>query len=273
MHALTYEWRRLTGLRSTWWVGVLVLAAGAAVELMTVRHLLGGAHDPVRAMTAAVPLLPLPLAALGAGAVGALSAGREARDPSLLPLVLSPWRRLRLLTAKLVLVAGYALALGLLTELGGLLLLRFARPDGRAMVGMLDRSPAPYQLAGFLALSVAAGWIGLLAAAVFRAAAAGMLAVLVVPVLVQPLGRIAARAAGRAGKAGASGAGGAGHGWHGLLPYGSGRGWVFGPLSGLRAAADTVPGTAALAAVAGAAVPVVLLLVGYLVLLPRRRGL
>jgi hypothetical protein len=262
MHALTYEWRRMTGLRSTWWIAVVVLAAGAAVELMTVRHLLGGTQDPVRVMTAAVPLLPLPLAALGVGAVGALSAGREARDPSLLPLLLSPWRRLRLLFAKLLLVAGYALVLGLLTEIGGLLLLRFARPDGQALIGTLDRAPAPYQLAGFLALSVAAGWIGLLAAAVFRAAAAGMLAVLVVPVLAQPLVRLAARSAeASAGTAG---------GWRTLLPYGSGRGWVFGPLSGFRAAAGTVPGAAAAAAVAGAAVPVLLLLIGYLLLLLRR---
>lgn len=78
MRVLAYEVRRLRGLRSTWLILAAVLLADAAVAAVLARQLpVGqlGTAAAVRCVTAVVPLLPLPIAALGAGALGALSYG------------------------------------------------------------------------------------------------------------------------------------------------------------------------------------------------------
>ncbi len=249
MYALTYERRRLTGVRSTWLILLAVLLVDAAIAALTVRQ--PALDQPVRVLTAGVPLLPLPLAAIGAGAVGALSYGHEVRYPALRPLLLPVRRRLGLLFAKLVVIGVFS-ALFAAATLG---------LDAGVYAVALHRAPAlGLALVGYTALVVTGGWIGLLAAGVLRSAAAGMLVLLVVPVLVEPLvtvlrGDLAGRGADLARV-------------HALWPVGWGRAWLYGPLSGLHDTASLSP-RGLVALVAG---PVLLLLLGYLVLLPRRRG-
>lgn len=252
MHAVTYEWRRLTGVRSTWLIVAATLAAETALDAVTVRHPLIGSQAPMRMLTAAVPLLPLPAAALGAGALGALALGQELRHPGVRPLLPTRRRRLRLLLAKLVVNAGVGLLLALAALGLGLALLRFGRPDGAALLAHLARDPGPAiaGLAGYLALVLAAGCTALLAAGVCRSAAAGMLVLVTVFVLLQPVMSVAYQRI-RA------------------------IGWFRQHLGGLRALGtlhDTAELSPALLAAAVIA-PALVLLCAYAALLLRRRGL
>jgi hypothetical protein len=265
MNALAYERRRLTGVRSTWTIILAVLALDAAVAGMTVRqHALA---EPVRVLTAGVPLLPLPLAALGAGALGALSYGQEVRYPVLRPLLTRPRRRLSLLFAKLT-VTGLVSALLALTTLAvdGVVL----HAAGRAGVfeHELLHGRFPAALCGFAALVVAGGWIGLLAAGLLRSAAAGLLALVVLPVFVEPVLTVLRT------RAGLGLTGGRGRGlvltrlWR-LFPVDKRHAWFYGPVSGLRGGVPLSPVELALLILA----PVLVLLAGYALLISRRRGI
>ena len=249
MYALTYERRRLTGVRSTWLILLAVLFVDAVIAALTVRQ--PALDQPVRVLTAGVPLLPLPLAAIGAGAVGALSYGHEVRYPALRPLLLPARRRLGLLFAKLAVIGVFS-ALFAAATLG---------LDAGVYAVVLHRAPAvSLALVGFTALVVTGGWIGLLAAGVLRSAAAGMLVLLVVPVLVEPAVTVV--------RGDLAGHGAAFARVHALWPVGRDRAWFYGPLSGLHDTASLSPRGLVLLVAA----PVLLLLLGYLVLLPRRRG-
>jgi hypothetical protein len=250
VHALTYERRRLTGVRSTWLVLLAVLVVDAGIALLTVRQ--PALADPVRVLTAGVPLLPLPIAALGAGAVGALSYGHEVRYPTLRPLLLPARRRFRLLCAKLVVVGVFSALLGALT----------LALDAAVFAAVLHRGvPLAPALGGYLALVVAGGLTGLLAAGLLRSASAGLLLLLTVPVLAEPaVSALRSRRLVGSGPALAR--------WHALFPVDSRHAWLYGAFSGLHSGVPL--STAGLLALVLA--PVVLLLAVYLLVLPRRRG-
>jgi hypothetical protein len=267
VHALTYERRRLTGVRSSWLVPVVVLGVSAAVAELTLRQSAGvgsAAADPLRVLTAGLPLLPLPIAALGAGVVGALSAGHEFRHPAPLALLRPLRRRLALLLAKLVTVGVFAALVGVGTLLVDAVLLHLGN---HAAAAPLEKAAVhghlPAALGGYLALVVAGGWIGLLGAVLLRSAAAGMLVLITVPVLIEPVASAVLGSASRGG-------GGAGVlGWHRLFPVDGTHAWLYGALSGLHS--GTTVSDAGLAVAVAA--PVVVLLFAYLVLLPRRSAL
>ncbi|RAG82565.1 hypothetical protein DN069_26710 [Streptacidiphilus pinicola] len=268
MHALTYERRRLTGVRSTWLVPVVVLVASAVVAELTLRQAATAgspAADPLRVLTAGLPLLPLPLAALGAGVVGALSAGHEFRHPAPLALLRPLRRRLALLLAKLATVGVFAGLLGVGTLAVDGIVLHFGN---RAAAAPLETTALhghlPGALGGYLALVVAGGWIGLLGAVLLRSAAAGMLVLITVPVLIEPLA-----SALLSGEAPGGGGGGSALRWSRLFPVDRTHAWLYGALSGLHS--GTAVSDAGLAVAVAA--PVVLLLLAYLVLLPRRSAL
>ena len=263
MNALRYEWRRLTGVRSTWVIMLGVLLLDAAVAEMTVRE--STLAEPVRVLTAGVPLLPLPLAALGAGALGALAYGQEVRYPVLRPLLLRPGRRAALLFAKLVVSGCASVLLALATLAADGVVLHLA---GRAGVfeHELLHGRFPAALGGFVALVVAGGWIGLLAAGLLRSAAAGLLVLVVLPVFLEPaLSVLRSRAAlggGHAHRLGLTRL-------RRLFPVDSGHAGFYGPLSGLRGAVPLSPAELAVLILA----PVLLLLLGHALLISRRRGI
>ncbi|SEK87901.1 hypothetical protein [Streptacidiphilus jiangxiensis] len=266
MHALTYERRRLTGVRSTWLVPVVVLAASATVAALTLRQAAAAgspAADPLRVLTAGLPLLPLPLAALGAGVVGALSAGHEFRHPAPLALLRPLRRRLALLVAKLVVVGAFGALLGAATLLLDAAVLHVAdHGAAAALESAALHGHLPPALGGYLALVLAGGWIGLLGAVLLRSAAAGMLVLITVPVLIEP---VASAVFGQA----AGGNGGSALHWHRLFPVDGHHAWLYGAVSGLHSGTTVSDLGLAIAVVA----PVAVLLLAYLVLLPRRSAL
>ncbi|GAA2147637.1 hypothetical protein GCM10009760_38710 [Kitasatospora kazusensis] len=209
MRVLLYEVRRLSGLRSTWFVLAAVLLADAAVAAVLARQLPAGplsAAAALRSVTAVVPLLPLPIAALGAGALGALSYGHEVRHPGLAASRVACRRRLGLLAGKLVVTGLLAALLALGTVLLDAVVLRVSlapgvRP-GRLLALSVGGDPQALAdgarpLAVFAVLVVLAGWTGLLTTSLVRSAAAGLLILCALPALLEPVLSLVLRLTGR----------------------------------------------------------------------------
>ncbi|MDX3055197.1 ATP-binding cassette domain-containing protein [Streptomyces sp. NE06-03E] len=180
LRPLRYELRRLFGVRTTALIMVAVLVASAAVSVLLARS----GKVPLPDLLVAWPdLLPLPPAAFAAGLLGALAFGDEFRYPALAAGRGTVPRRLGLLMAKLVVSAGVALLLALLSVLADAEALRLVY--GGDLVAVPEN--APQLAASWAGLSVGCAWAGLLGAGVFRLTVAGVAAVLAVPVLVVPL--------------------------------------------------------------------------------------
>ncbi|TGN76787.1 ABC transporter ATP-binding protein [Streptomyces bauhiniae] len=180
LRPLRYELRRATGIST----GFVVCGVALVVSAVTAVVLARIGHTPQARLFAAWPReLPLPPVALAAGLLGALAFGDEFRHPALAADRGTVPRRLGLLTAKL-LVSGITagmlafLALGCDAELLYLVY-------GRELV-QVPEDWLPL-CASWLALVVGCAWAGVLAAGVFRSTAAGLAAVLAVPVAVVPL--------------------------------------------------------------------------------------
>ncbi|MYS13219.1 ATP-binding cassette domain-containing protein [Streptomyces sp. SID4982] len=180
LRPLRYELRRATGIGT----GFVICGSALVVSVVTAVALARLGHTPQARLFAAWPReLPLPPVALAAGLLGALSFGDEFRHPALATDRGTVPRRLGLLTAKLA-VCGIAAAMLAFLALGcdaELLYLVY----GRELVQVPgDWLPL---CASWLALVVGCAWAGVLAAGVFRSTAAGLAAVLAVPVAVVPL--------------------------------------------------------------------------------------
>ncbi|MEU3749758.1 MULTISPECIES: ABC transporter ATP-binding protein [Streptomyces] len=177
---LRYELHRLVGVPSTPLVVAMVLLVSATLALLLARG--GSAALPV--VLAGWPAIsPLPPAALGAGLIGAFSFGEEYRYPALTVGRGAVPRRLGLLFAKLVVAAAVALGLGVLVAAADLGALRLVY--GAELIPVPSNWPS--LCASWLGLLVGCAWAGVLGAGVFRAAAAGVAAVLAVPVAFVPL--------------------------------------------------------------------------------------
>ncbi|WP_326657431.1 ATP-binding cassette domain-containing protein [Streptomyces sp. NBC_00385] len=180
LRPVRYELRRLFGVRTTTLIVAVTLVASAAVSVALARN--GRAPLP-NVLVAWPSLLPLPPAALGAGLLGALSFGDEFRYPALAAGRGTVPRRLGLLLAKLAVSAGVALSLGLIVVLVSAESLRLVYGGDLLQVPSNVMSLA----VSWSGLTVGCAWAGLLAAGIFRVTAAGVAAVLAVPVLMVPL--------------------------------------------------------------------------------------
>ncbi|MFE7792377.1 ATP-binding cassette domain-containing protein [Streptomyces sp. NPDC057460] len=180
LQPLRYEVRRLFGVRTTAMIMAAVLVVSVGLSVLLAR----GGHARLPDVLAAwPPTLPLPPVAFGAGLLGALSFGDEFRYPALAAGRGTVPRRIGLLLAKLLVSAGVAVLLALLTVLASEEVLHLLYG------GDLIRVPpnTTYLAASWAGLNVGCAWAGLLAAGIFRVTAAGISAVLAVPVLVVPL--------------------------------------------------------------------------------------
>ncbi|CAL9399778.1 Vitamin B12 import ATP-binding protein BtuD [Streptomyces sp. enrichment culture] len=179
LRPLRYEIRRAAGVGT----GLLTAAAVLVVSAVTAVLLARVGHTPQPRLLAAWPReLPLPPAALGAGLLGALSFGDEFRHPALAADRGAVPRRLGLLAAKLLVSAATALLLAVLTvgcDAEALYLFY-----GQELTRVPDDWPS--LSAGWAGLVVGCAWAGVLAAGLFRSTAAGLAAVVAVPVLVLP---------------------------------------------------------------------------------------
>ncbi|MGW3183323.1 hypothetical protein ACWDD9_29015 [Kitasatospora sp. NPDC001119] len=301
MRVLAYELRRLRGLRSTWLLLAAVLLGDAVVAAVLADQAPDGplaAPAGVRLLTAAVPLVPLPFAALGAGVLGALSYGHEVRHPGLPASQVSYPRRVRLLLAKLLVIGPVAALLALTTLLLDTLAVHLALPDGVTVAAWADPaalsdrvsaavtgaglsglsdlpgvfSPlgltaghgVPAALLAFVLLTVVAAWTGVLTASLTRSAAAGVLLLCALPPLLESGVALLLRHTGRPWPARAAE----------LLPFQSGIEWAYGWVYG--GAREAVAGSAALtdpALLAVVAAPAGLLLLAALLAQARRRAL
>lgn len=182
LRPVRYEIRRATGVGTGFLVGAVVLAVSVLTAVLLART----GHTPQPRLLAAWPReLPLPPAALGAGLLGALASGDEFRHPALAADRGSVPRRLGLLTAKLLVASATALVLAVLTIGCDAEVLYLVY--GRELVEV----PGDWFPLGvsWLGLAIGCAWTGVLAAGVFRSTAAGLAAVVAVPLLVAPLVR------------------------------------------------------------------------------------
>lgn len=180
LRPLRYELRRSAGVGTGYLVTAVVLVTSALLSVLLARI----GHTPQARLLAAWPReLPLPPAALGAGLLGALAFGEEFRHPALATDRGTVPRRLGLLTAKLLVASAIALLLAVLAVGCDLEMLYLVY--GRELTSV----PADWPSLGasWIGLVVGCAWAGVLAAGIFRSTAAGLAAVLAVPVAVVPL--------------------------------------------------------------------------------------
>ncbi|MFD5327566.1 ATP-binding cassette domain-containing protein [Streptomyces sp. NPDC127092] len=191
LRPLRYEVRRLLGVPSTPLVAAGVLMVSVTLAVLLARS----GRTPLPAVLAGWPAVsPLPPAALGAGLLGAFSFGEEYRYPALTTGRGAVPRRLGLLLAKLTVSAAVGAFLAVLVVVADLEALRFVY--GGELVPVPPNWPT--LCANWFGLVVGCAWAGLLGAGVFRAAAAGVAAVLAVPVVfAPPLQRVLAGVPGR----------------------------------------------------------------------------
>ncbi|MEV5970277.1 ABC transporter ATP-binding protein [Streptomyces sp. NPDC051921] len=179
LRPLRYEIRRLLGVPSTPLVAVGVLLVSVTLAVLLAR----GGRAPLPALLAGWPgISPLPPAALGAGLLGAFSFGEEYRYPALTTGRGAVPRRLGLLLAKLAVAAAVGAVLAVLVVVVDLEALRLVY--GGELIPVPRNWPT--LCANWFGLVVGCAWAGVLGAGVFRAAAAGVAAVLAVPVLFAP---------------------------------------------------------------------------------------
>ncbi|THA85176.1 ABC transporter ATP-binding protein [Streptomyces sp. A0592] len=182
LRPLRYELLRVFGTATP----ALTAALVVVVSVLTALVLARAGQTPQSRLLAAWPaLLPLPPAALGAGLLGALAFGEEYRYPALAADRGTVPRRLGLLTAKLGVCAALALVLGALVVTADAAALALVFDSGPLRVPAEWLAPA----ASWAGLLIGCAWAGVLASGVFRSAAAGLAAVLAVPVGVVPLVR------------------------------------------------------------------------------------
>lgn len=176
---LRYELLRATGVRSGWLIGGVSMGISLVAAL-----LLGllGQDSASRVFAGWLPELPLPPAAIAVGVFGALSAGHEFRYPAS-GFVHGPVpRRLALLAAKLAVSAAFAVLLSLATLVVNVAVVRLL--FGSQAVNLT--ADGAWQTAGWAAVVVACGWAGVVAAGAFRSTAAGIVAVLAIPLVFVP---------------------------------------------------------------------------------------
>ncbi|MFD8704636.1 hypothetical protein ACFV1W_18795 [Kitasatospora sp. NPDC059648] len=301
MRVLAYELRRLRGLRSTWLLLAAVLLCDVVVAAVLASQAPAGplaAPAGVRLLTAAVPLIPLPFAALGAGLLGALSYGHEVRHPGLAASQVTYSRRVRLLLAKLVVVGPVAALLALVTLVLDTVAVQLALPAGVKVAAWTDPGAlsdrvsgalgtvglsGPADLSGvfaplalvvghgvsaallaFVLLTVVAAWTGVLTASLTRSAASGVLLLCALPPLLESGVALLLRRTGRPWPTRAAE----------LLPFQSDIEWAYGWVYG--GAREAAAGNAALtdpALLAAVTAPAAALLLAALLVQARRRSL
>ncbi|MEU2264075.1 ATP-binding cassette domain-containing protein [Streptomyces sp. NPDC019645] len=180
LQPLRYELRRFLGVRTTHLIVAAVLVSSAALSALLAYD----GRTPLPGLLAAwADALPLPPAAFGAGVLGALSFGEEFRYPALAAARGTVPRRLGLLLAKLTVTGAAALVIGCaVVALDAQVLWLLYGSDPVPVV-----PNGPVLLLSWAGLLVGCAWSGLLAAGTFRLTAAGVAAVLAVPMAVVPL--------------------------------------------------------------------------------------
>ena len=193
--ALSYEWVRLTTVRSTWVLSAaaLVVAVLAALAFTLapssastgVEDALGDQRAYANVLTAGAQLTPLLM-----GLLGAFAFGHEYRYGTIRPTLTALPRRTPVAAAKVLTVALWSALVGGLTVLLAALvavLLRGGRFDPAVS---LTAGPTPRMAVGVVLYVVLSALVGLAVGWLFRNIPAAVTLLLVVPLIVEPLLKI-----------------------------------------------------------------------------------
>lgn len=187
-NALAYEWARLRTLRSTWWIAAVAVAVTAVVTWGYASVAVGVGDIGIAVGPAEAVVMVIgksSFAPLAAGLIGVLAVGGEYRHRTLRTTVLVTPDRTTAITAKAVTVAAFAIAIGVAS-------LAVSWAVGAAVLaGRIDLGAPAGLLAGFHAayLLQVAGWalIGLALTVAARSQVIGLLAIVLVPNVIEPL--------------------------------------------------------------------------------------
>jgi ABC-2 type transport system permease protein len=188
--ALRYEWARLRTLRSTWWLLFFALLLNGLIAFAIARST--GSGDPLDTeivtalLTGGAGVAPLAFPAVLMGVVGIFAFGHEYRHGLIRTTLSVIPRRGAVLAAKVVvtalwaaLVAGLALAVAYGV---GWFELRDRWTPSLLVAGQSERV-----LLGFVALVVLTALLGLGLAGLFRNVPAALVALLVTPLVLEPV--------------------------------------------------------------------------------------
>ncbi|MEV0716608.1 hypothetical protein [Asanoa sp. NPDC050611] len=179
--ALRFEWVRLRTLRSTYWLIGFALVLNAVIALMIAWL---EPDDPPRdlvvaAVTGGGSNLPVPMAVVLLAALGVLASGHEYRYGTIQPTLTAVPQRIRLFTAKVLVVGAAALAV---TAVSILVNVAVTRPFWASMPSLTDVTVFGYLLLGVLwaVLGVALGQL-------LRGVPGALVVLLVTPMIVEQL--------------------------------------------------------------------------------------
>jgi ABC-2 type transport system permease protein len=182
--ALELERLRLWTVRSTRLIAALALACAAGLAL-AVAWSGRSTVDADLAASVVNPGQPAPTAIL-LGLLGVLAWGHDYRYRTIEPILLVQPDRVRLATARFVVVTAVSAVLATaavaLAALAGVLV------TGGALAGRLSDPPVPRMLLGSVLLGVGCTWFGMAAAGLLRSLPAAVAVLFAVPMIVEPLG-------------------------------------------------------------------------------------
>jgi ABC-2 type transport system permease protein len=190
--ALRLEWVRVSTVRSTYVLAALAVLLGAAVAALIAELGRGSGPDPTLAtmvLTSGGDVIPLPFAATFMAVLGVLGVGHDYRyGLSRVVLTVQPARSV-LVVARLIVLAVISLAVaGFGMLLDGALGMLLAGP-----VMALDAEVARSAV-GYLLLTVLWSWLGAAGTWLLRATVPVLTALLVLPLVVEPLLKVLAQA-------------------------------------------------------------------------------
>lgn len=189
IRAMRYELIRLRTIRSTWWLVFLSLLATGSIAWAVAANLVAEPLDVADAtvlLTGGASYSPLVPPAVFMAVLGVLAFGHEYRHGSIRATLIAIPRRSRVMAAKTLTVALTAAVVAVLS-------LAVAWGVGFAVLGerMLDlpwvEDPLPRVLGGYVAFVVLSALLGLALAGLFRNVPAALVAILVIPLVLEPV--------------------------------------------------------------------------------------
>ncbi len=189
IRAIRYELIRLRTIRSTWWLALLSLLATGSISWAIAANLQAGPLDVADIavlLTGGALYSPLVPPAVFMAVLGVLALGHEYRYSSIRATLTAIPRRSRVLAAKTLTVALAAAVVAVLS-------LAVSWGVGFAVLGerMLDlpwtEHPLPRISGGYVAFVVLSALLGLALAGLFRNVPAALVAILVIPLVLEPV--------------------------------------------------------------------------------------
>lgn len=184
--ALRFEWVRLRTLRSTYWLIGLAILLSATVAFIAALSTRDNERDAIligSVLQGGGAFSPLPFAAVFMAIIGIFAIGHEYRHGTIQPTLTTIPQRSTLLTAKLIVVTGVAIAVTLvsmLINLGIGVIFWGELPD-------IFASPLNEAVPGYVALVALWAIIGFALALLFRGVPSALVVILVMPLVVEGL--------------------------------------------------------------------------------------